>query len=72
MLVLLSIILLTAWLPVSVKGERNFRAKWFALLLAASFSAVHAEELPLWELGIGAAGITFADYRGSSKQRSYV
>ena len=37
----------------------------------ASFAA-HGEELPLWELGIGAAGINFPDYRGSSVQRSYL
>lgn len=32
----------------------------------------HAEELPLWEAGIGAAAISFPDYRGSGKQRGYL
>lgn len=32
----------------------------------------HAEPLPLWELGAGAAVVSFPDYRGSDKQRNYV
>lgn len=31
-----------------------------------------AEPLPLWELGAGAAVLSFPDYRGSDKQRGYV
>lgn len=31
-----------------------------------------AESLPLWELGAGAAVVSFPDYRGSDKQRNYV
>ena len=34
--------------------------------------AAHGEELPLWEAGIGAAAISFPDYRGSSVQRAYL
>ena len=45
--------------------------KRFALLLAGAALAAHGEELPLWELGVGAAGISFPDYRGSSRQRGY-
>ena len=32
----------------------------------------NSAEKPLWELGGGAAVISFADYRGSDKQRSYL
>jgi outer membrane protein len=32
----------------------------------------HAESLPLWELGAGAAVLSFPDYRGSDKQRGYL
>lgn len=42
------------------------------LLLAVAAFGAHAEELPLWELGVGAVGISFPDYRGSNKQRGYV
>jgi outer membrane scaffolding protein for murein synthesis (MipA/OmpV family) len=42
-----------------------------AFATLAAFSA-HGEELPLWELGIGAAAISFPDYRGSSVQRGYL
>lgn len=41
-------------------------------LLAGLALAAHGEELPLWEVGVGAAGISFPDYRGSSRQRSYL
>jgi outer membrane protein len=34
--------------------------------------AAHAQDQPLWELGIGAAALRFPDYRGSAKQRSYL
>lgn len=32
----------------------------------------HAEERPRWELGLGLAGITLPDYRGSDERRGYV
>ena len=38
----------------------------------AAFSPIsHAEQLPQWELGAGGAVVSFPDYRGSNKQRSY-
>lgn len=49
-----------------------FRAFAGAALAAFAAFAAHGEELPLWELGVGAAGISFPDYRGSSKQRDYL
>lgn len=42
------------------------------MLLAVASSGAQGEELPLWELGVGVAGIRFPDYRGSGKQRNYV
>ena len=32
----------------------------------------HADELPLWEFGLGVAGLSFPDYRGSDQQRGYL
>jgi outer membrane scaffolding protein for murein synthesis (MipA/OmpV family) len=46
-------------------------ARWLAGTAMAAFAA-HGEELPLWELGIGAAAISFPDYRGSGVQRAYL
>jgi outer membrane scaffolding protein for murein synthesis (MipA/OmpV family) len=44
-----------------------------ALTLAAltAASAALARDEPLWEAGIGAAGVHFPDYRGSSHSRNY-
>lgn len=41
-----------------------------ALWLASPFS--HAEQLPLWELGMGVAAIRLPDYRGSEAEHAYV
>ena len=44
-----------------------------AFCVFAAYSQIaHAEQLPLWELGAGGAVISFPDYRGSNKQRSYL
>jgi outer membrane scaffolding protein for murein synthesis (MipA/OmpV family) len=40
-----------------------------ALALASASSA--AQEAPLWEAGLGVAGLHFPDYRGSSQSRDY-
>lgn len=48
---------------------------WVAGLLGASALLAQpalAEEKPLWEIGLGAAGVTFPDYRGSDRQSGYV
>ncbi|WP_019139985.1 MipA/OmpV family protein [Noviherbaspirillum massiliense] len=37
-----------------------------------SSAAAHAEALPLWELGLGVAGISLPDYRGSDERSTYV
>ncbi len=39
-----------------------------SVLSTASF----ASHLPLWELGVGAGGVSFPDYRGSDESRAYV
>jgi outer membrane scaffolding protein for murein synthesis (MipA/OmpV family) len=41
------------------------------LLAAASTHISRAEELPLWEVGLGFAGLSLPDYRGSNQQRFY-
>ena len=38
----------------------------------AGICLAHAEPQPLWELGAGAAVVSFPDYRGSDKQRNYL
>ncbi len=43
----------------------------FALALLLALPA-HAELRPEWELGLGATGFTFPDYRGSDERRSFV
>ena len=32
----------------------------------------HADELPRWEVGLGVAGLSIPDYRGSDQQRGYL
>jgi outer membrane scaffolding protein for murein synthesis (MipA/OmpV family) len=40
--------------------------------LCLHLPAARAAELPRWELGLGLAGLTVPDYRGSDKQRGYL
>lgn len=42
-----------------------------ALLVVATAAAQAAEEMPLWEVGVGVGAVSFPDYRGSSRQRSH-
>ena len=42
------------------------------VFMACAWPLAHAEPLPLWELGAGAAVVSFPDYRGSDQQHSYV
>jgi MipA family protein len=43
-----------------------------AALLAACLAApAHADERPLWEIGLGAGAIAFEDYRGSNTTHAY-
>ncbi|MBI3547194.1 MAG: MipA/OmpV family protein [Gammaproteobacteria bacterium] len=45
------------------------------LAVIASFLisiAAHAEEAPRWELGLGVAALSIADYRGSTQRRQYL
>lgn len=43
-----------------------------ATLALAAAPAAHAKELPLWELGLGVAGLWFPDYRGSDETRGWL
>lgn len=53
----------------------NFPAVLIIMLCAltgAAPASSHAEQLPLWELGVGAAAISFPDYRGSDERSNYL
>lgn len=42
------------------------------LALAASPACAHADQKPLWELGLGIGALSFPDYVGSDQQHSYL
>ena len=42
------------------------------MLYCAVATGVRAEQLPLWEVGIGAAGLSFPDYRGSNERQFWL
>ena len=50
---------------------------WIATLCIASglfttaWPAARAEQRPLWEFGMGVAGITYPDYRGANERTNY-
>lgn len=52
----------------------NLRALLCGVACVIDFFAApaQAEQLPRWEIGLGAAGITMPDYRGSDERRSYL
>jgi len=42
------------------------------LAAALAFGLAHAEERPLWELGLGAGALSLPDYRGSDERHRYL
>jgi outer membrane scaffolding protein for murein synthesis (MipA/OmpV family) len=62
--------------PASVIGARWTALSATALAAFLAFfgtaTGARAEQLPLWEAGIGATVISFPDYRGSDERRSWV
>ncbi len=55
--------------------KQGVRSPLVVAALATALSApvwAHAGELPLWEVGGGAAAISFPAYRGSDQQRNYL
>ena len=48
----------------------NLRIIAFAAAMAASL-AVHAEQKPLWEAGLGIGALSFPDYRGSDEEQVF-
>lgn len=44
----------------------------FSVIICHSPQSAHAEPLPRWEIGIGPAGASLPDYRGSDEQRGYI
>ena len=43
-----------------------------AAVICTHSSLAVAEQLPLWEAGVGVAGISFPDYRGTARHRNYL
>ena len=43
-----------------------------ATLLGFATAAARAEQLPLWEVGMGAAALSFPDYRGSNERQLWL
>jgi outer membrane scaffolding protein for murein synthesis (MipA/OmpV family) len=50
----------------------NFFFGSLLALLAAAVSPARAEDLPLWEAGVGAYALRLPDYRGSNQSRGYL
>lgn len=43
-----------------------------AVMLGVATAGARAEELPLWEAGVGAAALSFPDYRGSNQRQFWL
>ena len=43
-----------------------------ALMLGLATAGARAEQLPLWEAGVGAAALSFPDYRGSNERQFWL
>ncbi len=48
------------------------RITWFILLTLPASNATWADSLPLWEVGVGVAGLSVPFYRGADQDKSYV
>jgi outer membrane scaffolding protein for murein synthesis (MipA/OmpV family) len=48
------------------------RHAWVGLLTAGAASVVHAADLPLWELGMGAGALRVPHYRGSDQSHDWL
>lgn len=55
-----------------IVSYKHLHCAFFAAALVACPQFAVAESLPLWEVGIGAAAISFPDYRGSTRRHSYL
>lgn len=53
-------------------NRTNTRCTAILLLGGTLATPLHAEQRPLWELGMGAAAISFPDYRGSDERTNYL
>jgi hypothetical protein len=43
-----------------------------AVMLGLATAGARAEQLPLWEAGVGAAALSFPDYRGSNERQFWL
>ena len=59
-------------MPDRVIGTATVRLFHAVLLVASMAPAARAEQLPLWEAGLGATVISFPHYRGSDERQSWV
>lgn len=56
----------------------GFRLRGNDIVIAAALGALfvpspaHAEQLPLWEAGLGVGALSFPDYRGADRRQTYV
>lgn len=57
-----------------MQHSRAYRSGVIALLLglAAASAPARAEQRPLWELGLGAAALSFPHYRGSDERQNWL
>ena len=58
-----------------MKRPHTSIAGWIAAFAALSIFTANsgrAEQLPLWEVGVGVAALSFPDYRGSNERQSWV
>jgi outer membrane scaffolding protein for murein synthesis (MipA/OmpV family) len=65
--------------PENVSGESRTALSSIAVALfhaviagAGAAASAHAEQLPLWEAGVGVAAISFPHYRGSNERQEWV
>jgi MipA family protein len=56
---------------VDMPIDKSYKSAVAAIVFLSAATA-QAEQLPLWEAGVGAAALSFPDYRGSAKRRDYL
>lgn len=62
----------TRWQVVLSRCEARVSAGLAAVLAMTASTVGRAEQLPLWEAGLGVGVVDFADYRGADERSTYV